>query len=301
MHPLQEKGIFVKFMGGLGNQMWIVAAGMAASSVHRCPLYIPQNSLENNKHNHYKNNYNESIFRYCGELLDRPQDNDLERLLFYSGYRHHIAGRQSGFAPWSLSEVGAGSILDSYYQYYPTLEPFEREIRERFLAGLEPHRQKMREKFGDCSTAAFLHIRRGDYVALSHIHYSQSMKYYKYCVDKLMALATAPERIYVFSDDVPWIQSHPYFQSRPDLFVIVDQKDELESLALMSLCMRGAICANSTFSWWGAFLGAHGKRSPVFVPEKWIRDKVYSLFPAEWTVVKEFELLHHIYEPNTAF
>ena len=59
------------------------------------------------------------------------------------------------------------------------------------------------------------------------------------------------------------------------------------TLALMSLCKAGAICANSTFSWWGAFLGAHGVRAPVFVPERWIGgDKLpVALFPDEWHVV----------------
>jgi hypothetical protein len=71
----------------------------------------------------------------------------------------------------------------------------------------------------------------------------------------------------------------------------VDIQDELESLALMSLCRKGAICANSTFSWWGAFLGTYGERAPVYVPEKWISDPpIVSLFPPEWIILKEKEV-----------
>ena len=51
----------------------------------------------------------------------------------------------------------------------------------------------------------------------------------------------------------------------------------------MSKCHAGAICANSSFSWWGAFLGAYEKRNLVFIPRDWIRNcKVDCLFPDEW-------------------
>ena len=64
---------------------------------------------------------------------------------------------------------------------------------------------------------------------------------------------------------------------------MIESIDELYCLAFMSLCLGGAICANSTFSWWGAFLGTYGKRNPIFVPRLW--SKVYNtngLYPDEW-------------------
>ena len=55
----------------------------------------------------------------------------------------------------------------------------------------------------------------------------------------------------------------------------------------MSLCKGGAICSNSTFCWWGAFLGTYEKRNPVFVPKKWIsvKDDMSNLFPSEWIII----------------
>jgi hypothetical protein len=51
----------------------------------------------------------------------------------------------------------------------------------------------------------------------------------------------------------------------------------------MSLCNSAAICANSTFSWWGAFLGAYEMRNPVIVPKKWINEPyAENLIPEEW-------------------
>jgi hypothetical protein len=55
----------------------------------------------------------------------------------------------------------------------------------------------------------------------------------------------------------------------------------------MSLCKKGAICANSSFSWWGAFLGAYENRAPIFVPHLWMHEcRIDSLFPEEWTIVE---------------
>ena len=80
-----------------------------------------------------------------------------------------------------------------------------------------------------------------------------------------------------------WVKEQEYFNS--EIFEQYESSDELESLALMSLCLGGAICGNSTFSWWGAFLGAYSLRNPVFVPKNWIKMDITCLFPDEWNVI----------------
>ncbi len=67
--------------------------------------------------------------------------------------------------------------------------------------------------------------------------------------------------------------------------VFVDEPNELKCLALMSLCEQGFICANSTFSWWGAFLGAYEKRQPVIVPADWFKGEQLQLFPKGWIIL----------------
>jgi hypothetical protein len=67
--------------------------------------------------------------------------------------------------------------------------------------------------------------------------------------------------------------------------IFMDEPNECKSLALMTLCHGGFICANSTFSWWGAFLGAHAQRQPVIAPKDWFKDEVVQLFPKEWIVL----------------
>ena len=65
-------------------------------------------------------------------------------------------------------------------------------------------------------------------------------------------------------------------------FELLDEKDELAGLMLMSLCEGGAVISNSTFSWWGAMLGCGATGVPVAYPAKWIGKENPDLFPPSW-------------------
>jgi hypothetical protein len=265
------KGLIPVLMGGLGNQMFIVAAGYVAHKYSNASLYILQDPPENNPHNIKNRNYNDSIFKYFGKHLPLLHNNRL-----FSEYKHfHQRGT---FNSWPPKKIEPGTYLHGNFQFYPPIEQFENEIRELFLRGLE----SFLENIPDYFNCAFLHIRRGDYLDNPGYHFIQPIEYYKSAIDDLIK-KTRIEKILVFSDDIEWIKLQPFFSS--ELFHIYESDDELEILACMTKCTAGAICGNSTFSWWGAFLGAHAKRNPVYVPEKWVNRSVLYLFPKEWTIL----------------
>ena len=176
-----------------------------------------------------------------------------------------------GFSAWNPAGVEPGTVLQSYFQYYPAIRPYEDELRALFLRGLQQYMPTR-----DYSTTAFLHIRRGDYLQKPDFHYIQPLEYYM----KAVALLPSVSKILVVSDDIAWVESQEYWKDAK--FEIYRSRNELETLAVMSQCKAGAICANSTFSWWGAFLGAHSVRQPVIVPAKWIALPIVSLFPEGW-------------------
>jgi hypothetical protein len=274
-----EPGIIPSVMGGIGNQMFITAAAFATSKTFNCPLYILQNPISNNKHNKRKYNYNDSVFKPFGIHLNLDITN--KQLLHQLGYSVRFC--PDGFAPYDLSWFPPGSILASYYQYYPPLQPYEQNLRTLFNQGLESFRETITAKYGDLSTSAFLHVRRGDAHENLHIYYLLPIEYYQETVRELLDKNPNIKKIYIISDEFEWVYQQDFFKQK--LFECFDNPDELETLALMTLCTGGAICGGSTFSWWGAYLGAHGKRHPVFVPKQWIKFPVYDLFPKEWTVV----------------
>ena len=269
----EERGIVPSWLGGLGNQMFVLSAAYISSRVHQCRLYLARTT--NNPHSN--ENYTTSLFRcFGGFSLEHSMETIREQAL-RQGYTRK---NQPGFASWSPMDHGPGTLLDSYYQYYACIAPYEQELRQLFCKGLEDVEVSV------APDSAFLHVRRGDYLNLPHVHYNQTLDYFRKSLTLLLQ-SSNPSRIYIVSDDIPWVLQQEFFTSNP-LFSIVDAPlNELQTMALMSRCTKGAICSNSTFSWWGAFLGPYASRSPIYIPEKWICDPIVSLFPPEWICVKE--------------
>jgi hypothetical protein len=273
---MDEKGVYPCLMGGLGNQMFIIAAAHIISKVQDCPLYLTKNHNTTNPHNVFNLDYKKTIFQSFGKHLDITE-NDFLNWAFDQSY---IAFQQNGFHPWDPQTCKPGTvIIRSCFQYYPPFAPYEEEIRNLFLEGLQPFQSNIENPL----ETAFLHIRRGDYLALSHVHFIQPIEYYEKGVEELRTWNPLITKINVFSDDIEWVKQQPFFQN--PLFDFIEEANELKSLAFMSECKGGAVCANSTFSWWGAFLGCYEKRNPVIVPKRWICDPIYDLFPKEWIVL----------------
>jgi hypothetical protein len=264
-----EPGILPVRIGGVGNQLFIVVAAYITAKVHGVPLYIENMVCEN--HQTVKEDYAETIFSFFGQRIPRS--------LPYTRFS------PEGFDAWSPSMISPGTAMSSYFQYYPAIAPYESEVRELILKGLSLTNVSY-------TGSAFLHVRRGDYLKASHVHYIQPLDYFTKALEHISA-----EKILVFSDDIHWVEGQELFQG--SRFEVVKGLNELETLRLMSMCNEGAICSNSTFSWWGAFLGAYSTRNPVVVPSQWINTSLFNteswpvkggvkvppLFPDEWIVI----------------
>ena len=131
---------------------------------------------------------------------------------------------------------------------------------------------------GGLPTTVFIHVRRGDYVKFSDIHYLQEDDYYKNALQHFNIPAT---QFLIFSDDISYCKTRDVFNSLPNK-EFIDNPNELEVLAKMASCKGGAICANSTFSWWGAILSSSSK---IIVPNHWGKDEPKFLIPDNWTKI----------------
>jgi hypothetical protein len=124
----------------------------------------------------------------------------------------------------------------------------------------------------ECCESVSLHIRRTDYIDAehNHIHNLCTEKYYKGAIDKIRAKYPCAV-FFIFTDDKEWCKSH--FRG-PNFFVVeLDEKEntDIAELLLMSAC-KHHICANSSFSWWAAWLNDTPDKM-VIVPEKWINNR----------------------------
>jgi len=147
-----------------------------------------------------------------------------------------------------------GVDLLGYFQTEKYFKHIEDEIRKDF--SFDQELLETCKGFIEDDTIS-LHIRRGDYVVNPN-HPTQTMEYYE------KALAKLPELpVIVFSDDSDWCKDQELFDD--DRFMIAEGNSTDCDLCLMSLC-KYHIIANSSFSWWGAWL-ANSKQ--VIAPKNW--------------------------------
>ena len=107
-----------------------------------------------------------------------------------------------------------------------------------------------------------IHIRRGDY--LWEKRPIMSLEYYEAGADYIQSKTKLPIRLYVFSNDVKWVKEN--FRSKYP-FTIVEGNSAVTDMHLMTLCHHNII-ANSSFSWWGAYLNSNSGKI-VIAPNTW--------------------------------
>jgi hypothetical protein len=149
--------------------------------------------------------------------------------------------------------------LSGYYQSEKYFKHIEDDIRKDFTfkKDILTLAKQFLLQFGS-SDIVSLHIRRGDYLKYSH-HPTQSLEYYSKSLEQFDS--NLP--VIIFSDDPNWVKSQELFSS--DRFFISENNTTEFDLCLMSLCSY-AIIANSSFSWWGAWLA---KSKKTISPKNW--------------------------------
>ena len=260
---MTEGYVFVNLMGGMGNQMFQYAAGLLQADIMNSSLMLckPHTNVHDNQ------DYRDILFK-----VGTKWDTDLPP---------HITLYQSdSFAPWNPGAWKYPIVyLYGYFQNYSVLEPILPKFREIILDSLSEKRKAMKIKYNIQSASGFIHVRRGDYVGLSNLHHLQDENYYRTSYNKLTSSKTL-YKMYLISDDIEWCRSQEFFKEISPIYV--DESDPINVLALMCEIKDGAIIANSTFSWMGAYLGTGLKSKSVYYPTKWFEDKNPDLFPEEW-------------------
>ena len=250
--------LYIQLQGGLGNQLFQYAAAQRMGPATILIKALPA---------HSGRDYRSTLYIRCRSVDAAPPGTPILPLKSFSVW-----------APESY-QISHDSVLEGYFQYLPAINSLLPQIRHDLITFLAPYRETIRSTYGirAPSDVGFLHVRRGDYLtAPPNLHWIIGPEYYKAALAKGDAL-----RWLVISDDVAWCREQEVF--RAPTIEVVDEPDELAGLALMSLCHGGAILANSTYSWWGAMLGAEPAGAPVTYPAKWFSDDVPNLFPSRWT------------------
>lgn len=288
--------IIIKLQGGLGNQMFQYALGRALSLSKKTGLAFDVRTLEHS----IIRPYALGAFVLDQNFADKKDVERLARFKRRSGtdissrlYNFFIARwdkyaneKQFHFDSdiWSVSN-------DAYIDGYWNTEKYFKDIRPTILADFKvkaPSAGKNKEAAEDIrgSEAVSVHIRRGDYAndpKTNAVHGTLDGTYYSKAFELIGEKVENPQ-LFVFSDDIGWVRKNislPF----PATYVDWNGDAPFEDIRLMSLC-KHHIIANSTFSWWGAWL-AENPGKIVVAPARWFNNQKKStdtkdVLPDSW-------------------
>lgn len=157
--------------------------------------------------------------------------------------------------------------LRGYWQCDKYFEKYRTELLEIFkFKIISSPNQEIAHRMQDENSVS-LHIRRGDYMDLSMYQGICTEEYYAKAVEYIKQSVASPH-FYIFSNDIAW--SKKFAESLNIDYTIIDHNsgaDSYQDMYLMSQCKHNII-ANSSFSWWGAYLNANQNKL-VIAPKGW--------------------------------
>jgi len=271
--------VVVRLFGGLGNQLFQYATARRVAHINNMPLKLDVSGFESYKlHRYSLKHFNireefaspEEIARFNDRGLGFHLSLWVQNLLPYYR-RRRVVERHFNFDA-NILKISKNVYLNGYWQSEKYFKDIETLLRQELT--LKPAPDSANVAMGEWIRgvrAVSLHIRRRDYVsdpATQQIHGTCSLDYYAAAIAKLSEWVEDPY-FFVFSDDPQWAQENLKLE-HPTTFVTHNGPDKnYEDLRLISLCQHHII-ANSTFSWWGAWLSGNPDKL-VFAPQKWFR------------------------------
>lgn len=259
--------IVVRITGGLGNQMFQYAFARALQARDKRVVLQWHGHRTKSRHNGWEL---DSVFATpLSENIRVVNHSPFFNLAAWA-MRKTVRKREPkniGFSPICLKETRG--YLDGYWQSEKYFIDIEKNIRSDFrfkpLHGEKNFQLQERMASEPCVS---VHVRRGDYLNHTGLGEVCNTEYYHQALRKLETAHPGCTPI-VFSDDIPYCRE--LFSGKDSLFVDWNQgENSWMDMALMSLCHHHII-ANSSFSWWGAWLGATAD-STTIAPKQWYAD-----------------------------
>lgn len=282
-------------MGGLGNQLFQYAAGKALAVKHKVPLKLDLSFLKAGSDSHTRRHLALDIFNLEYEICS-PAD---LKLINRNAFTKRVSGlfpflfkpvfhaREKGFAyDPDFFSFPKNTYLDGFWQSEKYFETIRTLLLETVRLKEEPAEifsntvSRMQE-----TNSVSIHVRRGDYVTnknANSFHGTLPLDYYRKAMEYLNASENKLE-YFIFSDDLDWVKEHLKIEGPKHYIDFNDPSRSAYDLQLMSLCKHNII-ANSSFSWWGAWLNQNSGKK-VIAPKNWFQDKKINtkdLLPGAW-------------------
>lgn len=270
--------ISCEVIGGLGNQLFQIALSYCLAKQYDRKIIFERISSS------------PSIFKnrdvYWNTIFSRIptiRSSEFSKIKFQNIY-------EQGSQFQKIDIPNGDVLLHGYWQCYKYLEKYRDELRQLFtlpnMNTVNDEFKKIQEQYPDNKYVS-IHVRRGDYLKLSHVHTVLNMDYYRQAINLLESYCSNLVFV-IFSDDIKWCRENFGFLEKTYYPQCGKDVDEMHLMAKLDY----HIIANSSFSWWGAFLS---KDDHVIAPKEWMvpsrENKAMSdIYGPEWTRISQYNV-----------
>jgi hypothetical protein len=278
-------------MGGLGNQMLQYAIGRNLAIKNELePLWLDLSW--------YQTTSNDPFFRKfeLHKLNTTYQPVDHKSIMWKLRFTNHlefvnpfkykkVIEKQYASFDETILQSGNNILLQGFFPSYKYFEGIREILQKEFVPKSDMNSENLAalHKIKSAKNSVSVHFRRGDY-ALTGIHGILDKSYYERAL-KHLATEIEDIELFIFSDEPEWVEQNMHFEFP---FHIMDfNKGECSyfDLELMKNCKHNII-ANSTFSWWAAWLNSNPQKK-VVAPLHWLNVDINKMqnIPEEWVVI----------------
>ena len=275
--------IIIKLQGGLGNQMFQYAAAKSLSK--KKYVYLDLSFLDSNQVS--SETFTARIFelKIFKNLAIKPATNF--HLKLFKSERFGLPRFRDFFKIAILEDQNYQKesefnhiYLDGYFQNPSNFANIRTELLNDFrFRSLPKDLSKYEDDINQSKKPVSIHVRRGDYLkpTVNSVHGVLSIEYYKKAIELIESKLEKPH-YFIFSDDTSWCATNLDFIKNKT--IVSDNHLAWVDMYLMSIC-KHHIIANSSFSWWGAWLNQCTDKI-IIAPENWFRNAETKIIPKEW-------------------
>ncbi|CAM4096828.1 alpha-1,2-fucosyltransferase [Gillisia limnaea] len=296
---ISKNTVIIKLVGGLGNQMFQFAIAKIIAEKEKSEVLVDitfyTELTENTKK--FPRHFSLGIFNSSFAIASKKEIDYFTKLSNFNKFKKKLGlnyptiFHESSFNfKAQVLELKAPIYLNGYFQSFRYFLGKEYVIRKIFKfpdEALDKDNDNIKRKIIG-KTSVSLHIRRGDYVnnkKTQQFHGNCTIDYYQSAIAYLSSKLTDFNLIF-FSDDIHWVRQQFKNISNQKIYVSGNlNHNSWKDMYLMSLCDHNII-ANSSFSWWGAWLNKNPEKI-IIAPKRWFADteqdkNSIDLIPSEW-------------------
>lgn len=276
----------IKFYGGLGNQLFQYAMLVAIREHFKEELlmdtsvyasYGLHNGLEINRI--FATTAKEATPAQIKKVSWFTTNYKLLRLIHYCLPARKTEFKERTYGKYypEVFEKSGDYLYDGYWQHHEYFKESRDAILKEYSLRdpLDSRNQKAYDEYKASGNIVSIHVRRGDFLKSKNYRGLCGKEYYRKAIEKAKTIIGEDAKFVFFSNDINWCKENLADLIAPDNITFADWNrgaDSYKDMILMTAC-RVNIIANSSFSWWGAYLNQRSDQI-VIAPVKWINKKM---------------------------